>query len=275
MNFLIKEFPLMLLITFILSLIPSANTIDSGKVKPTAKPTPRPTPTEVYSPNNDNPVVVPTDYREEDDYRGIVKSKEVTEVLIEFPCVVENLKVVDGKIVRKDEVLMVLDTSLYDKQIADKKKTLEEKIKTLQETTNSVSGNQRTELQNEIETLTNIINDMTSKRQKDYVKNDSVISTQKKAVVRNLTIAQNQKVEPPKKLLELHGLSSIYIESRASKEDLDTIKIGTKVLVIDKTSKIAYEGKIANKSTANFFVLLNRENEVLVPGGEVTVRIKE
>jgi multidrug efflux pump subunit AcrA (membrane-fusion protein) len=56
---------------------------------------------------------------------GMVKSREVKNLVIEFPSSIKNINVSEGQVVKKDEILIEMDMTQYEKLITQK----EEEVK--------------------------------------------------------------------------------------------------------------------------------------------------
>lgn len=105
---------------------------------------------------------------------------------------------------------------------------------------------------------------LNSKINKDYIKDNAIVSDMERAIVYDLNYVKGENVSSAKKLLSIVNLDSIIIESDVPEEFIKDIKIGSKVKIIPQADKSKnYNGKVTYIS--------NKANE---KNGETTVLIE-
>lgn len=265
----------MLLISLILSFLPNRVSEKSTvKSEPTRQSTQTPKPTLRIT---EKPVQRQTNKAQsvslqEKVFRGIVRAKATTDIVFDFPITIKNIFCEEGKPYFKKASLMTIDMSWYDEKISLKELELDQKEIELKNLQNNQT--KKAQVEKAIIKIKNEIKLMKDKKNKVYLKGNTIICNYPKAIINGLTVAEGETIKPKTTLMKLYSLEKVYVEVKVEKEVLQEISKGMKVSIIDKTINKGYEGYVANKSRTQFFLLLNRENEYLFPESEVEVIFK-
>lgn len=186
---------------------------------------------------------------------GFVKSKEVKDIVLDFPASIEKISVKEGQKVNKGDVIAELNIDDYNAQIKSK----ESELTLLKEKDGSTKGEKAT-----AEALENEINVMKSKLNKSYIKDNKIICDVDKGIVYDFNCTLGDTIKPGVKILSVLNSNNIVIQANVSEEFIALVKDGAIADIIPAAAKgIKYTGKVTYIS-----------NKAVQKNGETTVPVE-
>lgn len=221
---------------------------------------------------------------------GIVRSREIRNITLGFPGVVEKINIRNGQRVKKGDVLAVLNLNDFNAQIKNKERELSIAKTELRNAQDMPLGKQRDNtisIQRQriyiIEADLKLLRD---KLANPFISKNNVICDINEGIVFDFGYAQGDNFNSSKKLLSIMDLSALIVEADIAEEFIKDVKAGSEVTIhpLSDLSK-SYRGKVSeipsmgvNKNGQTIIpvqITIDNIDEFLMPNFNVNVEIKK